>query len=395
MRPNRLSEPIRLLLRDETTSGKLIIIAVAAALVCANTPLSAWYGQLLQANFGVAIGTWNLSLDLSHWVSEGLMAFFFLAVGLELKRELTSGELKNRRTAILPFAAAVGGMLLPALFFVLLNTGQPTLSGWAIPTATDIALAVGVLAILGRKVPSSIRVFMLALATVDDILAVAIITVFYNASLNFMVVGAIAVINMLIYLCGRLWRTPIWLIVIAGIALWLLALHSGIHPSIIGVLLGFALPTSSSDKSIQYSTERVERLVVPLSALVAVPLFAFVSAGISLDLSALTLGTSISLGGGIVAGLVLGKMLGIFGAVWLMVKTGLSSLPDRASWLHILGIGSLAGIGFTVSIFVTELAFSTNDLLTTAKLSIIIASIISALSGLLILRKAHTNNRSI
>ncbi len=388
LRPNQLSALTEYLLKDEAISGKLILVAVALALLAANTPIAPWYEALLHTSLVVGVGSWNVSLDLLHWVSEGLMVFFFLVVGLELKRELVHGDLRHKRTAVLPFAAAVGGMLAPALLFTAFNAGKETIAGWAIPTATDIALAVGVLALLGNRIPSSVRIFILALAIVDDILAIVVIALFYNTDLNLTALAAVSVIALLMYALGKRRQLPVWAFIAGGVILWLLALSSGVHPSIIGALLGLIAPMSSRKHPEEQVAEKAERAMIPFSTLVVVPLFAFASAGIPFDLSKISGDTFIALGGGIVAGLVVGKALGIFGASWLMVKMGFARLPKGASWSHIIGIGSLAGIGFTVALFVTDLAFSSKEFVTTAKLSIFIASAIAALFGLLILRQA-------
>jgi len=388
LRPRRLSALAEQLLKDEAIGGKLILVAVVLALIAANTPIASWYDGLLHTELGVAIGSWSLSLDLSHWISEGLMVFFFLVVGLELRRELVRGELRHKQTAILPLAAAVGGMLVPALLFVMFNAGRETITGWAIPTATDIALAVGVLALLGNRIPSSVRIFILALAIVDDILAIVVIAAFYSTALNLTALVAVSVIALAVYLLGRRRLLPMWAFLVAGVVLWLLTLSSGIHPSIVGALLGLIAPMSSHKHPGDQIAEKTERAMIPFSTLVVVPLFAFASAGISFDLGGVSSDTFVSLGGGIIAGLVVGKALGVFGASWLMVKMNIARLPDQASWTHIVGVGSLAGIGFTVALFVTDLALKTPELVTTAKLSIFVASAIAAALGLFILSQA-------
>lgn len=387
LRLTRLPALAEYLLRDEAISGKLILAAVGLALIAANTPFAPWYDALLHSEITLGVGDWHLTLSLQHWISEGLMMFFFLVVGLELKRELLQGELRHRKTAILPFAAAIGGMLVPALIYVAFNIGKDTIVGWAIPTATDIALAVGVLALLGNIVPSSVRIFILALAIVDDILAVVVIATFYNSSLDLLALAGLLVVAIQLFVFGRLKWLPMWLFVVEGVLLWLLAFVSGVHPAIAGVLLGLVAPLADGQGGEEQLAEKAERAIIPFSTLVVVPLFAFVSSGVHFDLTKLHADTIFSVGGGIVAGLVIGKTLGIVSASWIMVKLGFAQLPEGARWLHILGTGSLAGIGFTVAIFVADLAFKDESLIMTAKLGIFVASILAAFLGLMILKR--------
>lgn len=386
LHPTRLTTIARGLLRDEAIGGKLIVVAAIIGLVAANTDLHGVYQSFWQTQLGLGIGNWDLSLDLRHWVSQGLMMFFFLVVGLELKRELVRGELKAKRTALLPVAAAIGGMIVPALIYLAFNFGQATASGWAIPTATDIALAIGLLALLGRRIPSSVRIFLLALAIVDDILAVVIIAVFYATGLNFILLGLAAAIALTLWLLAKTKYLNIPIFIIGGVALWLVLQASGIHPSIAGAALGLLAPIVAYGKQRSSLGERVERATIPFSTLVVVPLFALASTGIVLHFGSLTNSSDVPIAAGIILGLVAGKFIGIVGATWLMVKLKFASLPYGARWSHMLGIGALAGIGFTVSLFVTELAFTSDEFVNTAKLSILIGSLISALIGLALLR---------
>lgn len=390
LHPARISAVGVYLLKDEAISGKLILASLILALIAANTPFAPWYEAYLHSELTVGFGDWTLSMDLKHWISEGLMVFFFLVVGLELKRELIKGELRYKETAILPFAAAVGGMIVPALIFIAFNFGKDTIDGWAIPTATDIALAVGILALLGDKIPTSIRIFLLALAIVDDIIAVLIIAAFYSGDLNILALVFMVVVAATIYLYGRFRILPMWVFIVGGVALWLLTLESGVHPSIAGAILGLIAPIASKKKPGDQVAERAEKAMIPFTTLIVVPLFAFANTGIVLSVTDFDVTTLISLGGGIVAGLVIGKFVGIFGASWLMVKLGYARLPAGSGWGHIAGIGLLAGIGFTVAIFVTDLAFTNPEHVMISKLSIIIASVVAAIVGLVTLRKAKT-----
>jgi Na+:H+ antiporter, NhaA family len=386
LHPARLTSLAYYLLRDEAISGRLIIGAVIFALVAANSPIRDSYQAILDTKLSVGLGSWAISMDLQHWISDALMAFFFLVVGLELSRELDKGELKERRTAALPMAAALGGMLIPALIYVALNAGSGSIRGWAIPTATDIALAIGILALLGRRIPSSIRIFLLTLAIVDDVLAVIIIAVFYSTGIKMPMLLLGLAITILLYVLKNLRSITLPIFVLAGIILWIVVYLSGIHASITGAVIGLLAPlalSNSNDKSI---AERVERAVIPFTTFIVVPLFAFANTGILISLNSFESESAFKIAGGIIVGLVVGKVLGIVGATWLMVKLGISSLPARSTWNQIIGVSMLAGIGFTVSIFVTELAFTNEDYISVSKISIFIASALSALIGYVSLR---------
>jgi NhaA family Na+:H+ antiporter len=373
--PHHLQGPVEHILRDEAISGKLILAALAAALLAANSPLAPWYDAFLHAKLSIGFGDWSLALDIQHWISEGLMVFFFLV-----------GDLRHRKTAVLPFAAAIGGMIVPALIYVMFNIGQQTIDGWAIPTATDIALAIGLLALLGNRVPSSLRIFILTLAIVDDIIAVIIIALFYSAAINISALAISAVVASQLYMLGRLRMLPMWAFVLGGVVLWLLTYASGIHPSIVGALLGLIAPMSGGRLHGEQIAEKAEKAIVPVSTLVVVPLFAFANTGISLNFAGVNFDGALPLASGIILGLVVGKFVGIFGASLLMVKLGWAHLPNRAGWGHIAGTGLLAGVGFTVSIFVTNLAFSDPQQILVAKLSIFAASFVAAVIGLAVLR---------
>jgi Na+:H+ antiporter, NhaA family len=386
LHPARLTSLAYYLLRDEAISGRLIIGAVIFALVAANSPIRDSYQAILDTKLSVGLGSWAISMDLQHWISDALMAFFFLVVGLELSRELDKGELKERRTAALPMAAALGGMLIPALIYVALNAGSGSIRGWAIPTATDIALAIGILALLGGRIPSSIRIFLLTLAIVDDVLAVIIIAVFYSTGIKMPMLLLGLAITILLYVLKNLRSITLPIFVLAGIILWIVVYLSGIHASITGAVIGLLAPlalSNSNDKSI---AERVERAVIPFTTFIVVPLFAFANTGILISLNSFESESAFKIAGGIIVGLVVGKVLGIVGATWLMVKLGISSLPARSTWNQIIGVSMLAGIGFTVSIFVTELAFTNEDYISVSKISIFIASALSALIGYVSLR---------
>ena len=383
-RQNRLTALMRSLMKDDAISGKLIIVAAALALIAVNSPLNPWYDWFIHAKLGVGLGDWKFEMSVSHWISEGLMTLFFLMIGLELKEELVSGELNSPKRALLPAMAAVGGMLAPALIFVALNFDSELVHGWAIPTATDVALAVGVLALLGSRVSQSARVFLLALAVVDDILAVIVIALFYSGSLDLSAILGMALVAFVVYGFGKLGRLNIFAYIALGFVLWILTLKSGVHPSIAGALLGLLTPVGHSKKSLM---QKVESGLAPVVTLVVVPLFAFVSSGVVISLGndfADPNVVKVSLG--IVLGLVFGKFLGVLGTSWLATKLLKIKLPRDSNWFEFAGVAALAGIGFTVAIFVTELAYAGTSVVNAAKFSVLVGSVVSAVIGYTILR---------
>lgn len=386
LRPARISELATYLLKDEAISGKLIIAAVLLALIATNTALKSTYELVWHTNFSIGLGQWSLSLDLRHWVNDVLMAVFFLVVGLELKRELLRGELRKFKTASLPIAAAIGGMLAPALIYMLINAGEYTFRGWAIPMATDIAIVIGILALLGKRVPSSVRLFLLTLAIVDDIAAVIVIAIFYSTGINIAMLCFVIALSAIAILLQKMKRLSLAIFSMIAVLLWLLIYGSGIHPSIAGALIGLLAPLTVSSKHREPIAERLERLTIPISTLIVVPLFAFANAGIALSFGGYQGTTVVPVAGGIILGLVVGKVVGITGASWLMIRLGVSKLPSGSNWGHIIGVGILAGIGFTVSIFVTELAFEQEQLITISKMSVFLASIISGVISIVVLR---------
>lgn len=388
LHPERLSSVMQMFLRDETISGKLILGGTLLALIVVNTPLVTAYEQFWNISFGFGLGEWSIYMDLRHWINEALMATFFLVVGLEIKRELVRGELRDLRAARLPIIAAIGGMIVPALVYVSLNMQPEVIRGWGIPIATDIAFAVGILMILGKRVPVSLKIFLLTLAIVDDLLALIIIALFYAEIIHYGFLVT-SVILLIIMFAGRhLLINRIWLFMLLAPLLWAITHLSGVHASIIGAALGLLAPVAVSVHG-RSVAEVLERMFLPVSTFVALPLFAFANAGIVFSKDLFTF-TSPSVVWGILLGLVFGKMAGIVGASWIMVKLGQARLPEHTRWSHIVGVGFIAGIGFTVSLFITELAFGKNaELFETAKISIFIASVLSAVLGYLVLSHAH------
>lgn len=395
LHPARIPELASYLLKDEAISGKFIIGATVLALIIANSVLGAEYEALWNTHLNIGLGNWSIDKDLRHWIDQALMAIFFLVVGLELKRELVRGELRRFRTAALPFAAALGGMIVPAAIYLAFNMNTEATNGWAIPMATDIAFAIGILALVGKAIPSSIRLFLLTLAIVDDIGAVLVIAIFYSAGINLLMLGIAVILCVVIAALGQKRKLSMPLYIAGCVALWLAVNASGVHASIAGALMGLLAPLVSFDKRKESIAERAEHALIPISTFIVVPLFAFANTGIVLTLSSFQDNSAAPIAAGVILGLALGKVLGIFGASWLMIKLKYADLPSGSDWNHMLGVGFLAGIGFTVSIFVTELAFDQEAFITVSKLSIFIASAISGFLGLVILKYRKRSRTSL
>lgn len=387
--PWRVTEMFSTFLKDETISGKLILVATIFSLLVVNSPLRGMYADFWQVPLSIGIGNWNMPMDLRHWVNEGLMAFFFLIVGLEIKRELIKGELREFKTAILPIGAAVGGMLFPPLIYLLFNLDSEAISGWGIPIATDIAFAVAILTLLGRRVPVSLKIFLLTLAIADDIGAIIVIALFYAEIIHFGYLLVSVTIVLALFLFRKHLTERLLVVISAGVILWVTTHLSGIHASIVGAAMGLLAPVSAHGSQLSIS-EKVEKFLLPITTFMVLPVFAFANAGFVLSGGAFSSNQSVMWG--VISGLVIGKVMGITFASWLLVRAGLANLPNGVGWRHIVGIGFIAGIGFTVSIFITELAFGHNqELIDTAKVSIFIASALSAVLGTLVLLKAKEN----
>jgi len=363
--------------KSEAASGILLLAVTILALLTANSPLAPIYFDALHAYLG--------GLSLLHWINDGLMALFFLLVGLEIRRELSNGELSTWPRRVLPGLAALGGMAVPALLYVGFNQGGETaLHGWAIPTATDIAFSLGVLALFGSRVPLSLKVFLTALAIIDDLLAVLIIAVFYGSGLALPWVGAAALLAAVIFGLSRARVLPLWPYLLLGVALWFCVLKSGIHATLAGVILAFVMPAQSLPSS---PSVKLEHGLHKWVAFAIVPIFAFANAGVSLaGLSAATLVQPVTLG--VAAGLFLGKQIGVFGVTFAAVKLGLGRLPPEISWRALYGVSLLCGIGFTISLFIGVLAFREPGLQDAAKLGVLAGSLLSGLIGLVVLRFA-------
>lgn len=385
------------LLRQEAVGGFLLVGAAVAALIFANSALAPAYESLRDTVVGYA--PFKLDLSIGQWASDGLLAVFFFLVGLELKREITTGELRSPRTAAVPVVAAIGGAVVPAVIYLALNAGGPGSAGWAIPTATDIAFAVAVLAVVGSHLPSALRLFLLTLAVVDDLLAIVIIAIAYTERVSWIpLVWSVIPLAVFAYLTHRhaaffaRHHAAAWLLLLpVGFAFWTLVHASGIHATIAGVLLGFAVPVLRGGPRGGLA-EEFEHRFRPLSAGFAVPAFAFLAAGVSLTGSgAAALTDPIFLG--IVGGLVLGKPIGIMAATWLVTRLTRSSLDPAIRWIDLLAVSLLAGIGFTVSLLIAELSFDSDAQLAFAKLAILVASTGAAVAAGVILAARNRAHR--
>ena len=421
--PRRILQPLQSFLETEAASGVLLLVAAATALVWANSPWRGSYGDFWGTNLALGLGKWSVSQDLRHWVNEGMMALFFLVVGLEIKREFLTGELRDRRAAAVPVIAAVGGMVVPAALYAALNAGGAGARGWGVPMATDIAFALGVLTLAARSAPPGLKPFLLTLAIVDDIGAIVVIAVFYSGGIVWtplvVAVGLVVLTLVLQRIHVRAGATYVLL----GIALWIAVFESGVHATIAGVVMGLLTPSVPFQRPRAVSTEahrvadetvddpwppdadapqwlflagisreavsplaRVESALHPWTSFVVVPVFALANAGMSLSAETIADSATSPVTLGVVLGLVAGKLVGISGASWLAVRLGVGRLPDGVSWGEIAGAAGVAGIGFTVALFVAELAFEGTGLLDAARLGVFAASALGGCIGYVVLR---------
>ncbi len=369
--PLRLSTSIKEFLDSEASGGIVLMIAAALALIIANTPWAATYFDILHTYVG--------GLSVLHWINDALMAVFFLLVGLEIKREFIGGELATWKQRALPAFAALGGMAVPALFYVALNASTPeTLRGWAIPSATDIAFALGILALLGRRVPVSLKIFLAALAIIDDLGAVIIIALFYTTQIHLWALGGVAVVTAALIALNLMGVKRLVFYLPLGVALWYFMHESGVHATLSGVVLALTIPTDRSGHS---PLHRLEHGLQKWVAFAIVPLFGFANAGVSLagiSLAALTHPVTL----GIAAGLFLGKQIGVFAATKLAVMSGVTEPPRGASWLQVYGVSILCGVGFTMSLFIGLLAFPEDEVMADAvKIGVLMGSVASGLAG--------------
>ncbi len=374
------------LFKHEAAGGIVLMLATMLALGVANSGMADLYTRVLHMEFSVTLGGTGLSKPLILWINDGLMAVFFLLVGLELKHEIREGQLRHPSNVLLPGVAALGGMAVPALVFLAFNWSDPAhASGWAIPTATDIAFAVGVVALLGKRVPAALKLFLLTLAILDDLGAIIVIALFYTAELKPIYLALALVPIALMALRLRLGAHRMAPTLLLGVVLWVLVLKSGVHATLAGVITAFFIPLK--DRYGKSPLHALEHALNPYVMFFIVPVFALANAGVTL--AGIGLGDLFApLPLGIALGLVLGKQLGVFGASFALVRTGLARLPDGASWLQLYGIAALAGIGFTMSLFIGSLNFEQDTQMNAVRLGVLAGSLVSAIIGFAVLRLA-------
>jgi NhaA family Na+:H+ antiporter len=409
----RVARPLREFMLVETAGSVMLLAATVIALVVANSPAgdavsSFWEEELTL----ISINDFHLTESLADWVNDGLMAIFFFVVGVEIKREVVDGELRDPRRAALPAIAAVGGMAVPALIYAAFNAGGDGSSGWGVPMATDIAFAVGVMTLLGSRVPSPLKVFLLSLAIADDLGAIIVIAIFYSSGVSFgwLAIAAALLAAVVALRLLHVWYLPLYVVV--GIAVWVAMLESGVHATIAGVALGLLAPARplrprATEVAVEPASgwheirtvvfdaketvsvaERLQHTVHPWSAFVILPIFAFANAGIELSAEGLRQAATSPVTVGVVVGLVVGKPVGIMLASYLAVRAGIGTLPRGVSWRFVLGASTLAGIGFTVALFITGLAFESPVLGDEARIGVLVASVIAATGGMFVLRRA-------
>ena len=376
-------------LQSEALGGYVLMLAALVALIVANSPAAPYYFGALETKFGFQAGPVVLKESVLHWINDGLMAVFFLLVGLEIKREVLDGQLRGAARIVLPGIAAVGGMVLPALIYVLINAGSPeTLRGWAIPAATDIAFALGILALLGSRVPTSLKVFLTALAILDDLGAIVIIALFYTSTLNTFALGMAGALLVVLFCMNRMGVLRLAPYLLIGAVLWYFVLKSGVHATLAGVALALAIPLRPQNQGDtgEYSPlHALEHALHKPVALLIVPVFGFANAGVSFaGLGLATLAQPVPLG--VALGLFLGKQLGVFGFAWLAIKSGLATLPRHATYTQLYGVALLCGIGFTMSLFIGALAFTDPAAVDATKIGVLTGSLASAIAGFVLLR---------
>lgn len=375
--------------KSNNFGGILLFLCVILSLIVANSPLASGLQNILDTVVGFESETVHLNYSISMWINDGLMAVFFLLVGLEIKREIVEGELSSPKKALLPILCAIGGAVVPAVIFFMLNNGTETIHGWAIPMATDIAFALAVISLLDKRIPASLKIFLAALAIVDDLIAILVIAFFYSNGIELVYLGYAAAGMVVLILMNRLNVKNPYLYLIPGIFIWYFVHHSGIHATIAGVMVAMTLPTN--DTSVESPLERLEHALVKPVNFFIIPVFAFTNTNITLRAEMLH-GLTAPLGLGIFFGLLFGKPIGILLTSWICRSLGIASLPEGSNWMHIIGVGMLAGIGFTMSIFISILSFQNPLFVSEAKLSVLLTSIIAGTAGYLLL-KANSKKR--
>jgi NhaA family Na+:H+ antiporter len=389
-------QAIKEFLRLESAGGILLLFAAILAMLIENSPLEFLYDALLNTPVSVQVGEFEIAKPLLLWINDGLMAIFFFLIGLEVKREALVGELSDFRRVLLPVIAAVGGMAVPAGIYAYINWGdEVAMRGWAIPSATDIAFALGVLALLGSRVPNALKIFLMTLAIVDDLGAIVIIAIFYTADLSLLslsVASGALVVLFILRKSGIISLTPYMLV---GLVLWAAVLKSGVHATLAGVVAAFFIPFERAPGQDKTQLEKLEHDLHPLVAFAILPLFAFANTGVSFErmsLDSLTHGVPL----GIAAGLFFGNQIGVFGLTWLAIKTGIARLPQGVTWIQIYGASLLCGIGFTMSLFISSLAFEKGgpSMTVDERIGILLGSILSGVVGYLVLRFTGKENTS-
>lgn len=384
-------------LRQETSAGILLVAAAVLAIVLANSPLASYYQLLIDTAVTVSVGTFILSKPLLLWINDGLMAVFFLLVGLELKREIIEGELSDRKKIVMPALGAVGGMVVPAAIYLYFNISDPVAAkGWAIPAATDIAFALGVLSLLGSRVPASFKIFLTSLAIFDDIGAIVIIALFYTSKLSILALVVAMGCIVVMYYLNRRGVSDSSVYIVFGLIMWLALLKSGVHATLAGIILAIFIPMKSREEPEVSPLKRLESDLHPAVAYLILPIFSFFNSGVSfIDVTSEQILHAVPVG--IALGLVVGKQVGVFGFCWFGIKMGLAKRPDEISWLSLYGLAVLTGVGFTMSLFIGSLAFEESgvDLIFDERIGIIIGSLVSGVLGYLVLFKSlRTISRS-
>ncbi|WP_026350300.1 Na+/H+ antiporter NhaA [Dyadobacter beijingensis] len=375
--------PFKEFVQSESLGGVILIVCVIISLIIANSPLAGAFENLLGTELGFNSDALHLRYPLLLWINDGLMAIFFLLVGLEIKRELVEGELSSFKKAALPIFAALGGVLAPAGIYFMLNSGTHTAAGWGIPMATDIAFAIAIITMLGSKAPSSLKIFLAALAIVDDLMAILVIAIFYSSELHYTYLLYAGAIFAALLAMNKAGVKNLAAYLIPGMFIWYFIHHSGVHATIAGVLTAFAIPTTPDAQ--ESPLEKLEHVLVRPVNFLIMPVFALSNTNITFEAGMID-GLTTTLGLGIILGLVIGKPLGISLLSWLTVKLGISSMPNRAGWAHIIGVGMLGGIGFTMSVFIALLSFPGEQrILSEAKFAILTGSVLSGILGYMML----------
>ena len=381
-------------IKSEVSGGAVLLVAAIAAMIWANAPLGGSYESFWETKLTIGFGEFSITEDLQHWVNDALMVLFFFVVGLEIKRELVVGELNDRSKALLPLIAAIGGVAVPGLIYISLNFGGEGAHGWAIPMATDIAFAVAVLALLGKRIPSGVRLLLLSIAIIDDVIAILIIAIFYSKDISMVWLAAGGAGILIVYLMQRFNISRIWPYWVIGAVVWVAFLSSGVHATIAGVILGLMTPAHPIKG--RHVIEDLEHRLHPWTSMVIVPLFALANAGIVISATILADATASMIFWGVALGLIFGKVIGIGSGIVIAQKFGWGKVPDGVRSAHVWGVAALGGIGFTVSLFIAELSFESEQLLEYAKIGIFTGSIASAIIGVFLLtRRSRSKPREV